>query len=136
MSVTDILAPWVAVNDALGLEAPIRDEAHYAELLAFVEECFERFGDNQSHPIFGLVSLVADRIREYEDRIHPWPDSATPSSLLAYLMEEHGLKQTDLPEVGPQSVVSEILSGKRAPNLRQVKALAIRFHVPMEALVG
>ncbi len=136
MSVTDILAPWAVVNDALGLAAPIRDEAHYAELLEFVEECFDRFGDNESHPVFGLVSLVADRIRQYEERVHPWPDSATPASLLAYLMEEHGIKQSELPEVGPQSVVSEILSGKRAPNLRQVKALAKRFHVPMEALAG
>jgi HTH-type transcriptional regulator/antitoxin HigA len=62
--------------------------------------------------------------------------SATPGTLLAYLMEEHGLKQSDLPEVGPQSVVSEILSGKRAPNLRQVKVLAKRFRVPMETLAG
>lgn len=38
MSVTDILAPWAAVNDALGLAAPIRDAAHHAELLAFVDE--------------------------------------------------------------------------------------------------
>lgn len=136
MSVTDILGPWTAVNDALGLATPIRDEAHYAELLAFVEECFDRFGNNESHPVFGLVSLVADRIRDYEDRVHPWPDSATPGTLLAYLIEEHGLKQSDLPEVGPQSVVSEILAGKRAPNLRQVKALSRRFRVPMEALAG
>jgi len=38
--------------------------------------------------------------------------------------------------VGPQSVVSEVLHGKRALNLRQVKALAARFHVPMEAFAA
>ncbi len=54
MSVTDVLAPWAAINDALGLSAPIRDEAHYAELLAFVDEAFEQFGENDEHPIFGL----------------------------------------------------------------------------------
>ena len=54
MSVTDVLAPWAAINDALGLSAPIRDEAHYAELLAFVDEAFEQFGGNDEHPIFGL----------------------------------------------------------------------------------
>ena len=41
----------------------------------------------------------------------------------------HGLRQSDLPEVGSQGVVSEILSGKRALNLRQVQALAERFQV-------
>ncbi len=37
-----------AINDALGLSAPIRDEAHYAELLAFVDEAFEQFGETTS----------------------------------------------------------------------------------------
>jgi HTH-type transcriptional regulator/antitoxin HigA len=37
-----------------------------------------------------------------------------------------------LPEVGSQGVVSEVLAGKRALNLRQVQALAQRFRVPME----
>lgn len=51
---------------------------------------------------------------------------------LRYLMQEHRLKQGDLPEVGTQSVVSEILSGKRQLNLRQVRWLAERFGVPVE----
>jgi HTH-type transcriptional regulator/antitoxin HigA len=135
-TVSKILTPWETVNSALGLSAPLRDEAHYEALLAFVEACFDRFGADEFHPVFALVDLVAVRIREYEDRVHPWPDTTTPASRLAFLMEQHGLRQSDLPELGPQSVVSEILSGKRAPNLRQVKALAKRFHVPMEALAG
>jgi HTH-type transcriptional regulator/antitoxin HigA len=45
-------------------------------------------------------------------------------------MEEHNLKQTDLAEeLGGQSIVSAILSGKRELNTRQVKALAERFKV-------
>ena len=136
MSVTDILAPWGAVDAALGLSGPIRDEAHYEVLLSFVDECFERFGADEHHPLFALVDLVSERIREYEAHVHPWPDTATPGALLAYLMREHGLKQTDLPDVGTQSVISELISGKRALNLRQVKALAQRFQVPMEVFAG
>ena len=44
-------------------------------------------------------------------------------------MEEHGLTQSDLAEIGSQGVVSEILSGKRELNVRQIRALAERFHV-------
>lgn len=135
MSVTDILVPWAAVNDALGLAAPIRDEVHYAELLAFVDEAFEQFGGDDTHPVFGLVSIVADRIREYEARVHPWPE-LPPHKLLRALMIEHDIRQTELPEVGTQSVVSEVLAGKRALNLRQVKALAERFRVPMDVFAG
>jgi len=50
--------------------------------------------------------------------------------VLAYLMEEHGLKQTDLAaELGGQSIVSAILNGKRELNARQAKALGKRFKV-------
>ena len=38
--------------------------------------------------------------------------------------------------LGSRGVVSEILSGKREMNLRQMSALAIRFCVPATALVG
>jgi HTH-type transcriptional regulator/antitoxin HigA len=136
MNLTELLAPWATINAALGLAAPVRDVAHYTELLAFVEECFDRFGAIDQHPVFALVDLVATRIREYEDRVHPWPDTSTQASRLAFLMEQHGLRQCDLPEVGAQSVVSDVLKGKRALNLRQVQALAQRFGVPMDVLVA
>ena len=67
--------------------------------------------------------------------MHPRPDLA-PAALRRELMAEHGVLLGDLPEVGTQSVVSEILAGKRRLNLRQVKALAQRFSVPMEAFTG
>ena len=50
-------------------------------------------------------------------------------------MEQHGLRQSDLPEVGAQSVVSAVLSGKKDLNLHQVQALSKRFGVAMDALV-
>jgi len=48
---------------------------------------------------------------------------------LAFLMEQHGLRQGDMPEIGSQGVVSEILSGKRDLNVRQIRALSERFGV-------
>lgn len=120
----------------LVLSGPVCDDTHYAALLAFVDEAFEKFGHDDRHPIFTLVGLVAERIRDYEERQHPWPDSATPAACLAFLMESHGLNQKDLLEVGTQSVVSEILSGKRQINLRQANVLAKRFGVPLKVLAG
>ena len=134
MNLQDISAHWVALHELLGLGAPIANEMQYEETLAFVEAVFDDVAANSAHPLDGLVDLLADRIREYEDRVHPWPDTSTPISVLASLMEEHGLKQSDLPEIGAQSVVSAVLSGKRKLNLRQVKALANRFSVPLDML--
>jgi HTH-type transcriptional regulator/antitoxin HigA len=45
------------------------------------------------------------------------------------LMKEHGLKQSELSEIGSQGVISEILSGKRQLNVRQIKLLSKRFKV-------
>ena len=50
-------------------------------------------------------------------------------------MQQHGLRQSDLPEVGSQSVVSEVLAGKRALNALQVNALAQCFKVAAEVLL-
>ncbi|RLJ67659.1 helix-turn-helix domain-containing protein [Sulfurisoma sediminicola] len=136
MNMNDISAHWVALHEQLGLGAPVANKAQYRRLLACVEALMEDYDDRAGNPLGGLLLLLAERIREYEDRVHPWPDTTTPASLLAFLMEQHGLRQSDLPEVGSQSVVSAVLSGKRDLNLRQIKALAARFHVPMEALAG
>ncbi len=134
MNLRDVESHWVALHEALGLGSPIADEAQYERALAFVEQVFDQVAADPSHSLGGLVDLLADRIRAYEDRVHPWPESSTPATVLASLMEEHGLNQSDLPEVGAQSVVSAVLAGKRTLNLRQVKALAKRFSVPLEVL--
>ena len=54
---------------------------------------------------------------------------------LKFLMEQHGLRQSDLTELGSQGVVSEILTAKRELNLREVRALAERFGVSVATFV-
>lgn len=55
--------------------------------------------------------------------------AASPAVVLKYLMQEQGLRRSDLPEIGSQGVVSEVLAGKRELNARQIKRLAKRFGV-------
>jgi HTH-type transcriptional regulator / antitoxin HigA len=133
VNLQDISAHWVALHEALGVGAPITDDSAYERALAFVEQVFE--SGMAEGPLAGLVAVVGDRIREYEDRAHPWPETATPASVLRSLMDSHGLRQVDLPEVGSQGVISEILAGRRALNARQVAVLARRFGVPAEVFL-
>lgn len=135
MNVQDVSAHWVALHEVLGLGAPIANEAEYLRVLAGVDELVDATAGVDDHPLWGLISLASDRIREYEGRVHPWPDTSTPATVLAGLMQQHGLRQSDLPEVGSQGVVSEVLAGKRTLNARQVKALAQRFKVAAEVLL-
>ncbi len=129
MNIRDLCAPWIALHEAFGLGGPIRDAAHYEELLEAVEALMDVVSQDESSPLAGLVELLAQRIDDYENRVHPWPNTATPGQIVRFLMDQHGLKQADLADVGSQGVVSEILAGKRDLNLRQVDALAKRFDV-------
>ena len=50
--------------------------------------------------------------------------------MLRFLMDQSELRQADLADLfGSHSSVSEILSGKRAINARQARALGTRFGV-------
>ena len=79
-------------------------------------------------------SIVGDLIEDYEAKHHPLPE-VTGVQALKFLMEQHGLKQSDLSEIGSQGVVSEILTGKRELNIRQVRALSERFGVSAATFV-
>ena len=61
--------------------------------------------------------------------------SVSGLEVLKYLMEQHSLTQSDLPEIGSQGVVSEVLRGKRELNVRQIEKLAARFHVSPAAFL-
>ena len=83
-----------------------------------------------------LFGLLANLLEEYESRtLEPLPD-LKPLELLASLMEVNSLRQADMTDVfGTQSVVSEVLAGKREITKRQAKALAEKFAMRVEAFI-
>lgn len=135
MNVQDLAAHGVALHEAMGLGTPIADDVAYAEALSVVDRLVDATDGDDAHPLWGLVAVAGDRIRAYEQRVHPWPDRSSPASALAALMQAHDLRQGDLPDVGSQGVVSEILAGKRQLNARQIAALARRFSVSADVFL-
>ncbi|CAI8939480.1 HTH-type transcriptional regulator / antitoxin HigA [Pseudomonas sp. IT-196MI5] len=111
-----------------------KNEDDYDTLVQALDELLEMTGVDESHPLMSLVDIIGDWIEEWDHKHHPMPE-ATGAEVLGYMMREHGLTQSDLPGVGPQSVVSEILSGKRQLNLRQIRWLAERFNVPVDVFI-
>lgn len=109
-------------------------EAEYNRLVDLLDELIDEVGQDEAHPLVSLMETIGQLISAYETEHFPEPD-ASPVGVLQFLMEEHGLNQSDLPEVGSQGVVSEILSGKRQLNLRQVQALSKRFNVSTAAFL-
>ncbi|MFZ2736844.1 MAG: helix-turn-helix domain-containing protein [Burkholderiaceae bacterium] len=122
-----LLPAWETFRIATDI-APIRDEAHYQQMVAMLEALLDEATGDESHPAMGLVDIVGDLIEDFEAEHHPLPD-VTGVQALKFLMEQHGIKQSDLHEIGSQGVVSEVLTGKRDLNIRQVRALSQRFGV-------
>ena len=127
LSIKQVLPAWEVFLRETDI-GPIRDEAHYQRLLELLEALIGETGGNETHPAMGLADIVGDLVEDYEREHHQLPE-ATGIQALRFLMEEHGLTQDNLPEIGSQTEVSEILSGQQELNIQQVRALAQRFGV-------
>ncbi|SEJ41953.1 HTH-type transcriptional regulator / antitoxin HigA [Azotobacter beijerinckii] len=110
------------------------NEDDYDALVEALDELLVIVGDDEDHPLATLASHMGDLIEAYDEAHRPMP-KVSGVEMLRYLMQEHGLTQTDLPEVGVQSVVSELLSGKRLLNVRHIRALSERFGVPADVFL-
>lgn len=106
----------------------LRTKVDYNKAIKALDEILDEIGENESHPLAELADALSLFIETYE-ATHARLPAAEPAQVLKYLMQEHGLTQSDLPEVGTQGVVSEILNGKRHLNTRQIRVLAKRFGV-------
>lgn len=106
----------------------IRNEREYNAAVERLNDLLDEIGTGENHPLYGLLDTLGTLIEAYETEFEPLPP-VSGADMLQYLMEEHDLRQADLPEIGSQGVVSEILNGKRELNVRQIRALAKRFEV-------
>ena len=104
------------------------NEKDYNKLVNLLDNLIDEVGNNENHPLSSLMETIGSLIETYESQYIP-EFEGNPMDTLSALMEEHGLKQSDLSEIGSQGVVSEILSGKRQLNVRQIKLLSNRFKV-------
>jgi len=104
------------------------NEKDYNKLVNLLDSLIDEVGNNENHPLTSLMETIGSLIETYESQ-YINEIEGDPIDALNDLMEEHGLKQLDLSEIGSQGVVSEILSGKRQLNIRQIKILSKRFNV-------
>ena len=121
---------WTSIAPLL----TIRNERDYNAAVKRMNELLDEIGTNEKHPLYGLLDTLGTLIHAYEEEHFPIPES-TGAEILRFLMDENGLTQSDLPEVGSQGVVSEILNSKRELNVRQIRSLAKKFKVSPAAFV-
>ena len=115
---------WTQVSALL----KIRSERDYDLALERLNGLIDEVGTDEGHPLYSLLDTLGTVVHAWEEQHYPMP-KLEGADALCFLMEEHDLTQSDLPEVGSQGVVSEVLGGKRALNVRQIRALSERFGV-------
>jgi HTH-type transcriptional regulator / antitoxin HigA len=104
------------------------NDSEYEQAIARLNSLIDEVGTNTAHPLYTFLDTLGILIEAYEEQHYPNPDCSGVDMLL-HFMDEYSLSQSDLPEIGSQGVVSEIINGKRELNIRQIRALAKRFNV-------
>ncbi len=107
------------------------------ELAKYTEELFKLTA--KSRPTSAeeeAIELLTLLIERYESERYPVPD-ADPIDVLRFLLEQNGLSQRDIAlELGSESTVSLVLSGKRQLNRDHIARLSRRFHVSPSVFFG
>ena len=106
-----IESSWLTLEAMTHLR-PIHDESGYVDMVALMNSLLDATGDDEDHPLAGLLALVGDLVSAYEQRQFPI-EPLEPRESLRFLMEARSLRQEDLAPVLPQSNLSAILAGKR-----------------------
>lgn len=105
-----------------------RNEQEHEKLLSFVKSLMEISLHKKDERVTSLLKLISRNIEQYETQRYA-TKTLSSIEMLRFLMEEHGLGQSDFPEIGCQSLMSKILSGERKLTLDHIKHLAKRFGV-------
>ena len=119
----------------------IRSKEDYEHGLALYESILAAVPDEADVPdqvseegraVRWFEELLGNALADYADTHWPISEAAggATAAVIRSLMDQYELSQSDIPELGSQGVVSEILNGKRNINLRQITALSQRFDIP------
>ena len=106
----------------------IKTEEENEKALAIVEDLMHR--NNRTLEENELYELLVTLVEKFEQEYYSPNQATTPHSLRLFLMEQKGIKQSDLVGViGSKGVVSEVVNGKREISKAQAKALGDFFNV-------
>jgi HTH-type transcriptional regulator/antitoxin HigA len=100
------------------------------QLAAYTKALFRLTAKEHPAPAqIEAIELLTLLIERYEEENYSQP-KASPADVLRFLLSQHGLRQRDLAEdLGGESVVSEVLSGKRRLTAAHIEQLSRRFRV-------
>jgi HTH-type transcriptional regulator/antitoxin HigA len=108
----------------------IQNDADYENTSAWLESLAGRY-DESIKPLYELVVNALEAYELEDPLVASFVEQAMSltddASTLRFLMDQHQLNTSDLPEVGDKSIISRILSGQRQLTRKHIAALCLRF---------
>lgn len=116
---------WPQVSEVLVVP---RTEAEYERTVAMLDELIDTVGGDETHPLASLMEMLGTLVENYETTHLPEPGGDPIASLEAFVAD-HALTPVNLPELGDETTVKNILAGRQELTLSQIHALVHRFGV-------
>ena len=92
----EIAKVWPDIQDILSVP---HSETDYKRLVSLLDNVIDEVGDDEFHPLASLMETLGSLIEMYEAQNIPEIEG-NPTDSLRALIEEHDIKQCDLPEIG------------------------------------
>jgi HTH-type transcriptional regulator/antitoxin HigA len=81
---------WTAISPFLS----IHNEPEYDLAVERLNRLLDEVGADEQHPLYTLLDTLGTLIHAYEEQHHPIPE-CSGVDVLRFLMDEHGLTQSD-----------------------------------------
>ncbi len=104
----------------------IYTEQQYNTAVKTMNQLLDIVQDDETHPLYNLLDTLSILVQVYEENHYPAPN-VTGIEVLKFLMVEHGLSLSSFPEIGNESIVSDLLTGKQDLEIKHIRVLAQRF---------
>ena len=117
----------------LHMPRPIRDENELGNATELIDLMA---GHELSADQGDYLDLLSDLVAKYEERTSPPVIAITPTEVLKWLMEEHGMNVTDLGKLlGDRSLGPRVLSGERSLSKKHIRIVSERFKISPGAFI-
>jgi HTH-type transcriptional regulator / antitoxin HigA len=126
--------PFIQFNHATGGIVPAQTQADYLHLLGLMQDLTDQYSPDDPR-VIALFDILSRYIGEWENQFE-FPQG-NGADVLRHLMQQHQLSQSDLAGLGiaSQSLLSNVLSGRRSISKRLAQALAAHFGVGVESFL-
>lgn len=113
---------------------PVQAEAEYRRTMRQIDRLMKK--EKLSRAESQLLELLATLAEQYESAEHPTP-KASQAELLSHLLDARGCSQAAVArETGvPESVLTNVLKGRRKISQTNIARLAQYFHVSPAAFI-